>query len=341
MLRMKLVTWPSPLAGGALGGLDMDPAGPLGESAFYRSRWLTSVKAGAAKCAKRKRLRQTLRPEDSMNAPNPIQSVSDLYAHALAVEREAASRYAELAQYMSDHGNEPVAELFRRLSQLETEHAEAIVARTRDLELPALKPWEHSWFDAGPPEALSHDLLFRLMTPHDALKLALEAEQRARDYFERIFSAAQEVEVKALAAAMAQEEAQHIVWVERALAADPDPNPDWDRIFAHARLALGPGRGTTPARAKAAGKAGAKKAAPKKPAGKKAATTKAATTKVAAKKVAAKHAAAGKRPGKTAVGRKLPGKKPSGRKVGAKRAAQRLATKKAATKKAKKKPAKK
>ncbi len=72
----------------------------------------------------------------------------------------------------------------------------------------------------------------RLATPHDALQMALEAEQRARDFYEQVFAATADPDVKLLAAAFAQEEAQHAEWIERALATAPDPHVDWQRIFA-------------------------------------------------------------------------------------------------------------
>jgi rubrerythrin len=222
-----------------------------------------------------------------MTDKRAIGSIAELYAHALAVEREAAARYAELAEFMSDHGNAPVAELFARLAQIEEEHADAIVARARGLNVPALRSFEHTWFDAGPPETVAHEFVFRLMTPHDALKVALEAEQRARAYFEAVFAAATAPDVKMLAASMIQEEQQHIEWVERALAMDPDPHIDWDKLFAHRRVVLPPGPGIeipvragrptakqTPTKAAKRKPAAAKKAAKRKPAPKKSAVKK-------------------------------------------------------------------
>lgn len=230
-----------------------------------------------------------------MNGKRAVGSIAELYAHALAVEREAAARYAELAEFMSDHDNQPVAELFARLAQIEEEHAGAILARTRSLELPALRSFEHTWFDAGPPETVAHEFVFRLMTPHDALKIALEAEQRARAYFEQVFADATDPDVKMLAAAMIQEEQQHIEWVERALAMDPDPHIDWARLFAHRQVVLPPGPGVEmpieSGKAKAQPRARAKpKQAParrrgaRKPVAKKRLTRKAAARKVAGKK---------------------------------------------------------
>jgi rubrerythrin len=251
-----------------------------------------------------------------MTQNRAIGSIAELYAHALAVEREAAARYAELAEFMSDHDNAPVAALFARLAQIEEEHADAIVARARGLEVPALRSFEHTWFDAGPPETVAHEFVFRLMTPHDALKVALEAEQRARAYFEQVFASATDPDVKMLAAAMIQEEQQHIEWVERALAADPDPHLDWDKLFAQRRAVLPPGPGVEiPVR-----------------------TVKPAAGKKAAQKPAAKKAAAARKPApkrKAAAGKT---RKPAARRKPAPKKARKPAAKKARRPAAKRKP---
>jgi rubrerythrin len=246
-----------------------------------------------------------------MNAPKPIESTTELYAHALAIEREAAARYTEFARFMEDHDNLPVAALFSRLAQIESEQAEAIAARARGQTLPMPEASEHAWVDAGAPETVAHEFIFRLMTPHDALRIALEAEHRARDWFEQIFAASSDPDVKMLAASMLQEENRHIAWVERALAADPDPNPDWSQIFAHRRVTLPPGRGTEvpiaaggTSPAKQAKQKNAKQA--KKPAPKR-------------RPARAKPAPARKRPAKKA----MPRRKPAPKKPAAKRAKRR------------------
>ena len=255
-----------------------------------------------------------------MTQNRAIGSIAELYAHALAVEREAAARYAELAEFMSDHDNAPVAALFARLAQIEDEHADAIVARARGLAIPALRTYEHTWFDAGPPETVAHEFVFRLMTPHEALKVALEAEQRARAYFEQVFANATDPDVKMLAAAMIQEEQQHIDWVERALATDPDPHLDWDKLFAQRRTVLPPGPGVEiPVR-------------PIKPkAGKKAAQKPPAKKTTAARKPAPKRKAAARKARKPAPKRKPAARK--ARKPAAKRSRKTAARKTASRRK--------
>jgi rubrerythrin len=261
-----------------------------------------------------------------MNAPKPIESIAELFAHALAIEREAAARYGEFARFMEDHDNLPVAALFERLARLEAEHAEVIAARARGLALPMLESYEHSWVDAGAPETVAHEFIFRLMTPHDALRVALEAERRARDWFEQIFMTSSDPDVKALAATMLQEEAQHMAWVERALAADPDPNPDWAQIFAHRRVTLPPGGGTV-IPIESAQKAATRKAAPRKAAAGKPAAKKPAPKKAAARTRGTAQRAAPKAPAKKSARRKTAGRKPapkaSARKAATKRGRRR------------------
>jgi rubrerythrin len=159
-------------------------------------------------------------------------SLAGLYAHALAIERDAATRYDELARFAIERGNRPLGALFAHLAAREAQHAKSIGLRTRGLELPLRKSWQFRWSGAAPPETVSPELGSRLATPHDALKVALEAEQRARAFYEQVFAAATDPGVKLLAAALAQEEGQHVELLERALATAPDPHIDWARFFA-------------------------------------------------------------------------------------------------------------
>jgi rubrerythrin len=150
-------------------------------------------------------------------------SVAELYAHAIAMEREAAQRYDELAKRMADQGNDEVAALFSRLSRIEAEHLQTLLERTRGVELPRLDAAEHAWLDAGAPETAARELVFRLMTPRQALAIALDAERRARAFFEQMMRAARDPGVRALAREMANEEIEHIAMVLELLQRIPAP----------------------------------------------------------------------------------------------------------------------
>jgi len=160
-----------------------------------------------------------------------IRSAAELYAHAIAIEREAAERYAELARHMADLGNEAVAELFARLAGFEAEHLDALLRRTEGVTLPEPVAAGYRWLDAGAPETAARELIFRLVTPRGALEIALAAEKRAQAFFEHVFMSADDPALRALAQEMAMEEQEHVQLVERLLARTPDANVDWPAFF--------------------------------------------------------------------------------------------------------------
>ena len=161
----------------------------------------------------------------------PIQSAPELYAHAIAIEREAAARYAELAQLMADRGQEAVADIFSYLARLEGEHLDTLERRTAGVALPRIAAGEYHWFDAGAPETAAHEWLFRLITPRQALLIALEAEKRAQVFFERVYLTSNDPALRGLAQEMALEESEHVAMVERLVERTPEPQVDWASIY--------------------------------------------------------------------------------------------------------------
>lgn len=135
-------------------------------------------------------------------------------AHALAVEDEAARRYAQFAELMLAHGAAEVAGLFRQIAANDAEHRMALERRARHLELPQLAPWRHNWLHDAPLEGNCSDPLFLLGNPHAALSVAHAAEARARRLFEDIVAHAQDDDTAELAREMAQEEARHMSLLE-------------------------------------------------------------------------------------------------------------------------------
>ena len=97
----------------------------------------------------------------------------------------------------------------------------------------ALPPLEtdYSWIDTGAPETLAHDLVFRLMTPHQALAIALNAEKRAKAFFEQAERVADDPALRVLSREMAGEEAEHIAMLEALLARTPEAVVDWASIY--------------------------------------------------------------------------------------------------------------
>jgi rubrerythrin len=152
-----------------------------------------------------------------------IESVAELYAHAIAIESEAAQRYAEFAQRMNDEGRDDLAAVFAGLARAESEHLKALERRTEGVVLPDLRASQYKWFDDGPPENAARELVFRLMTPRQALAIALHAEQSAHAFFEHAYWAAADPGVRALAREMAADEKEHIAALAQQLEATPAP----------------------------------------------------------------------------------------------------------------------
>lgn len=169
-----------------------------------------------------------------MASATPIGNLAECYANALAVEHEAAARSAQFAEFLDDHGEQEAAELFHTLARYEQQHVDELLHRTSGMPLPTLRSWEFSWLDNAPSEQVNHDFIFHLMTPYDALKIALGAEKRAQALYEQAIAVSDDPEVKRLARELAGEEMEHIALLEDALARAPRPivsEADYEQLF--------------------------------------------------------------------------------------------------------------
>lgn len=155
-------------------------------------------------------------------------ALAELLVHALTIELEAVQSYKELAEQMEQCGNAEVAGLFEKMSKLEAEHAQKIRDKAGDIELPDLAPWDYRWPGLEPPENIDLAGIHYLMTPHHALKLALENETNAMAFFEAIASNCTDERVRTLAEEFAEDERQHVAWMEAWLDKYPPPDADWD-----------------------------------------------------------------------------------------------------------------
>jgi rubrerythrin len=158
-----------------------------------------------------------------------VEYEAELYVHAIAIEREAAERYAELAARMDREGSFAVAALFRMLAKLEARHLDELQRRAAGIELPPLTS-DYSWRDGEAPETVARDLVVRGMTQRRALEIALEAENRARAFFEHAARICGDPAVRALAQEMAAEEAEHAALIGRMLERGARCEPDWRSV---------------------------------------------------------------------------------------------------------------
>jgi len=146
------------------------------------------------------------------------QTLIDLYAHALAIEREAFKRFIKLERFMRDAGMDHLAEEFERIGKEEQEQYEALALGTAERELPQIEGWEYAWHYLG-AEA---DKVVAPKSARDAIKLALATERRAQNFYIDVAEHALDDAVCAFAAEMAADEQRHITRLEQLLAREPE-----------------------------------------------------------------------------------------------------------------------
>ena len=147
------------------------------------------------------------------------QNLIELYAHALAIEREAFKRYVELERMMRDAGMDYLAEEFERIGREEQEQYEALALGGAERGLPQLSPWEYAWHFLGeaapPPQAPK--------SAREAITTALALERRSQNFYIDVAEHANDDSVCAFAAEMAADEQRHIQRLEELLLREPEP----------------------------------------------------------------------------------------------------------------------
>ena len=174
----------------------------------------------------RRKPRKSARPAAARESNQSTSSAAEFFAQAIAIEREAAERYRELATQMGNIGNQKISRLFETLAGYEERHAIELEHRALGMKLPRLPARAHGWLDAGPTEIPRYELLYSRVQPHHVLLLALQSERRAREFFQRIGERSRDAEVSKLALEFARDEADHVNRLERALENEPQPSGD-------------------------------------------------------------------------------------------------------------------
>jgi len=157
----------------------------------------------------------------------PVPTLEDFMARAYAMELEATERYAQFAEQLDTHNNREVAQMFRKLAEVEALHAKRILEEMRWPSMPALPP-AYAWESAEGPETAPFDSMHYLMQPFHALEIALRCEQQAQKYFEDIAASRPPEKVRDAALEMAEEEREHVRLIREWLKRVPQPRPGWD-----------------------------------------------------------------------------------------------------------------
>ena len=157
----------------------------------------------------------------------PVPALEDFMARAYAMELEATERYAQFAEQLDTHNNREVAQMFRKLAEVEALHAKRILEAMQWPSMPALPP-AYAWESVEGPETAPFDSMHYLMQPLHALEIALRCEQQAQKYFEDIAASKAPQKVRDAALEMAEEEREHVRLIREWLKRVPQPGAGWD-----------------------------------------------------------------------------------------------------------------
>jgi rubrerythrin len=141
--------------------------------------------------------------------PRP-QSLEEVLAIAHTMEREAATRYGDLARCMRLVGRSDLADLFHDLATAEQDH----VAAVEDLSLQTLRrlpelPVAFQWRLPKTFGAEDRVVITNMLTPYEALVMAVYNEERAFAFWNSIAVVADDSAVREQAEMMARQELLH------------------------------------------------------------------------------------------------------------------------------------
>ncbi len=168
---------------------------------------------------------------DQADAPK-VSSLQDLFAIAYQIEANAVERYLALADQMETHNNPELANIFRDLARAEGIHRDEIKRLAGDIEIVNHAAKVAKWAKGDSPEEADFGAANYLMTPRDALELALAGEERALAFFSHVVDTAADPKIKEMAAEFVEEEAEHVNLCNRLIRRYPaggssptDPDP--------------------------------------------------------------------------------------------------------------------
>ena len=148
--------------------------------------------------------------------PEPVRSLSELFAIAHGMERDAATHYTELAARIRSAGVPDAAAVFERLADEKRGHAAEVERWSKERAGTPPDPLMARWKpqgvlgERGAEDGASH----RLASAYRALSLAVRQEERAFVFWSYVVAQAKDAAVRQTAAALA-EEGLHRAWTLR------------------------------------------------------------------------------------------------------------------------------
>jgi rubrerythrin len=145
--------------------------------------------------------------------PPLLGSADELMAMSHALEKEAASRYRDLAARMRLRQEQKLAGLFEFLASIEEKHAAHVAARALEAMGKPVDPARISW--EMPENFDEEEGSSRVLTPYRALAIAVRNEERAFAFYSYVAAEAREELMRKLAEELAKDELEHAFLLRR------------------------------------------------------------------------------------------------------------------------------
>ena len=145
--------------------------------------------------------------------PPLLGSADELLAMSHALEKEAASRYRDLAARMRLRQEQKLAGLFEFLASIEEKHAAHSAARALEAMGTPGDPARISW--EVPENVDEEEGSSRVLTPYRALAIAVRNEERAFAFYSYVAAQAREKLMRELAEELAKDELEHAFLLRR------------------------------------------------------------------------------------------------------------------------------
>jgi rubrerythrin len=145
--------------------------------------------------------------------PPQLGSADELLAMSHALEKEAASRYRDLAARMRLRQEQKLAGLFEFLASIEEKHAAHVAARALEALGKPVDPARVSW--EMPENFDEEEGSSRVLTPYRALAIAVRNEERAFAFYSYVAAEARDEPVRKFAEEFAKDELEHAFLLRR------------------------------------------------------------------------------------------------------------------------------
>lgn len=161
-----------------------------------------------------------------------IESPEHLFSQVYAMKCESEDRLQDLIDSLQQHNNSAAADIFSRTLELIQGSINNIEQRIQGMQLPEIPPWESQWHCEQQPDYLCIENAHYLMTPLQALELAIFNEKRLQDFFILQIDNGINEEVRLIADEFLVQEKQLTIqmysWKEQLENSQTEQNEDFD-----------------------------------------------------------------------------------------------------------------